>query len=525
MATVGGSTNSSANKANNSTSSTQTTSQKNGAKTPTTTPPNSAVISQSSAGTAQAKTLQTTAANVKQALNSKLPTQAAVDEAVRVSANRVKEEAQNDPKKAGETLVAEINKITATYGKEAAAKLIEQLNKDDKKEEFGLANVLTFAGNAVTNQNATSYTQVMGNNDSRKNLGEAMSGAYKNMSADDKKGFVEGLTGVTQLYGLSPNAIGFNNKPTAIAELVAAGSNNDFKKAMVDSLVKSGSELGSKIFGNNNGGGDIRNLYNSAAIIAASGDKPSQVSMFNSITKSFSTLAGDKTQMNEVFGDKDFKDRMSQIFLNNSKDILNSPIAPNGRFKDSESLDGMVKFFEMALFSKDGGKLRDAVKGELIKDISQLTNGSFGSGRDKAADSYLAGSLIGVLQSAAVNQKDSIKDSQKEREATAKFFVGVGFAFVPGADKILGEGAGKVLEVAFDKAKDFAKDHAESQLSKYINNMSDGNALQDIKALFTELRELRFSIDSNLPKDLADSFDIGYAVTSADQLLSREIGR
>ncbi len=499
--------------------------QKNIAPTAVTTVnPHSAVISQSATNTAQAKTLQTTANNVKQALVNQLKNQPTADEAIKASADKIKNEAQYDPQKAGSTLVSEINNLTATYGKEAAAKLIGQLNNDDKKEGFGLANVLMFAGNAVSNKNVTSYTQVIGNNSSRTNLGEALGSAYQNMSADDKKGFVEGLTNATQLYGLSPNAFFPDTNPNYIADLVSAGSNNEFKKDMVAGLVKRGSEIGSGMFGNN-GGGDIRNLYNSAAIIAGSGDKASQVSMFNSITNSFSALSNDKTQMNEVFGDKDFKDRMSQLFLNNSKEILSSITAKTGRFNGAQELDGLVKFFEMSLFSKDGGNLRDAVKGEIIKTISEFANGNGGLGRTDTADSYLSGSLLGALQSAAVNQKDSINDSQKEREESAKFFTGLAFAFVPGADKVLGEGAGKILEVAYDSAKDFAQENAESGLGEFINNMSDGNALKDIKSLFTELRDLKFRISSSLPEHLADAFGDGYTETGVDQLFLRALNR
>jgi hypothetical protein len=313
------------------------------------------------------------------------------------------------------------------------------------------------------------------------------------------------------------------NPPTFIADLIAAGSNNDLKKDMVASLVKSGSDIGSGWFGNN-GGVDIKNLYNSAAIIAGSGDKASQVEMFNTITSSFPALADDKKQLNTIFEDKTFKDKMSQIFLNNSKDILNSITADNGRFKDSKSLDGLVKFFEMSLFSKNPSDFRDAVKGELIKDISQLANGTSGNGRTSTAQSYMAGSLLGALQSAAINQKDSIKDDQKSREETAKFFVGIGFAFVPGADKVLGEGAEKALEVAYDKAKDFAKDHAESGLSGFINKMLDGDALKNINTLFNELRDLKFKIASGLSERLADAFGNGYTETGVDQLFQKAFG-
>jgi hypothetical protein len=462
------------------------------------------------------QTLQATGNNVKQALNNKLQTSSTVQE----SADRIKKEAQNDPQKAAATLTSEINRL----GPKAAAELVSQLVKDDKKEGFGFSNVLKFASNNLANKDGMDHMQKVGNDISRSNLANAVGDAYKNMSADEKKDFVKSLTVQTENDGFFGRHLDPNRSPNFIAELVAASSNNDLKKDVVASLVKRGSEIESGWLGNN-GGVDIKNLYESAAIIAGSGDKSSQVEMFNSITQSFSKLAGDKKQLNTIFGDKDFKDKMSQIFLNNSKEILSSATAENGRFKDAASLDGLVKFFEMSLFSKDGGKLRDAVKGEVIKSISEFANGNGGLGRTNTADSYVAGSLLGALQSAAINQKDSIKDSQKEREETAKFFTGLAFAFVPGADKVLGEGAGKILEVAYDKAKDFAKDNAESGLSGFINKMADGNALKDIKSLFTELRDLKFKISSALPENLAGSFGDGYTETGVDQLFLRALER
>ncbi len=76
----------------------------------------------------------------------------------------------------------------------------------------------------------------------------------------------------------------------------------------------------------------------------------------------------------------------------------------------------------------------------------------------------------------------------------------------------------------YDKAKDFAKDHAESGLSGFINKMLDGDALKNINTLFNELRDLKFKIASGLSEKLADAFGNGYTETGVDQLFQKAFG-
>jgi hypothetical protein len=131
------------------------------------------------------------------------------------------------------------------------------------------------------------------------------------------------------------------------------------------------------------------------------------------------------------------------------------------------------------------------------------------------------------VQTAALNQKDAIQDNQKTREDTVKMFTGMAFSFVPGAGKVLGEGSDKILQLAYDKGKEFAQSHAESGLTSVINNLLDGDALKNIDEGFKSIRDLRYTISGDVlanNRELADSFELGYAATGVDQLFKKLFG-
>ncbi|MEP6923325.1 MAG: hypothetical protein ABI954_02575 [Pyrinomonadaceae bacterium] len=438
------------------------------------------------------------------------PSQQEIDDA----AARIWEAGEHNPEQGASQLTQEINALNAKYGPAASSQLMGKLYQDFKDDSYDhdLLNTLTFVG-------------VNGSEADKNAVGTALGQAYDSMSAEDKQSFTDNLTREAELDSFRSNGLGF--KSNQIADLVSRGSSDSFKQNMVSSLTKRMTEIQPGWLGNNNGV-DVRALANSAAAIALSGsDKTSQVAMFNTIIKSLPEVTSDT--FNSLIDEPGLKDSLSKLFINNSTEIMHSLTAENGRFRDAASADGLEKFFELAMFSKNPGAERENLMGSAVQLISQFADPSAAptAGRDKAADAYVAGSLIGLVQTAALNQKDAIQDNQKTREDTVKMFTGMAFSFVPGAGKVLGEGSGKILELAYDKAKEFAQSHTESGLTSVINNLLDGDALENIDEGFKSIRDLRYTVAGTVlanNRELADSFELGYAATGVDQLFKKLFG-
>lgn len=443
-----------------------------------------------------------TAARVEMALQSVNNT---LDEQIEASAGRVREAWESlDTNAVPNALASEIERLDALYGYGSGAKLIEKLIKDDP-EEF--ANMMRFAGQGSAEQQRT--------------IGIALGNAYENLSPEEQQSFAEALAQWTIADAFTPRTDG--TEPTGIANLVANGFNDDLKRAVVNEMMEAAEGIEPGLFGDN-GGVDVKALFNGAAIIAQSGGSDLQVELFDTIIKTLPEV-----NLPSLMNDPQLKDRLSQLFIDNSTDILHSLTAENGRFLDSQSLDGLRQFFELTLFSKDGGQLRESLMGSVINSISQFADpqNSSSVGRNKEADEYVAGSLIGLVQSAALNQKDAINSEQESREETVKFFTGLAFAAVPGASRVLGEGSGAILEFAYNKAKEFAQSHAGSGIANFINNMLDGDALENIDEGFKAIRDMRFAIESDVlgnSTTLANAFGLGYAETGVDQLFLNLFG-
>ena len=461
--------------------------------------------------------------DVSTAANTDLKTQptAVLDD----SAKRVWDAGKNNPQEGAKALAKEVDNINAKYGAQAGGQLIGKLYQDSKDGNYdhNLNNILTFAGGKETN----GLGQVGLPDAQRNSIGTAIGQAYDKMSFADRADFVKNAVAETEGDSFRGNVLG--GDATRIANLISRSDSAALKNDSVNALTKRMGEIQPGFLGNN-GGTDIKALANSAAIIAGSGaDGAAQTKMFDTIIKSFPDMDGD--QFKSLTDDPALKDNLSKVLINNSAAITKSLTNEAGGLLDSHSSDGLRQFFEMAMFSKNPGQLREQMMGEAVKLISKFADPSALSsvGRTKVDDARTAGSLIGLVQAAAINQKGAIQDDQKSRDETTKMFVGMAFAFAPGASKVLGEGSGKLLEFAYGKGVDFAKSHAESGLSGVINNLADGDSLKKIDEGFKAIRDLRFqaskSLDGEKDNALYQAFNEGYTETGVDQLFIKAFGK
>lgn len=445
---------------------------------------------------------------------SQQPTQ---QQAVDAAAARVWEAADGDPAAAAAMLDDEIRTLNRQYGAEAGGALIAKLHQDSKTDDRrgDLANVLTFAG-----ANGSAADKGV--------IGRAVGNAYNSMSAEDRTAFTQDLAQMTAANGFRGNHISNSgNGATALADIISRSGNDQLRQDAVAAMVKHATENvdeGWSIFGQdfNNGGVDINALYNSAAQIAnSSSTRASETQMFGSITDSFENLTD--AQMRVLERNPGFKDAMSTLFINNSTDILHSMTGRNGRFDNEPAVDGFRRFMELTLFSSNPGARREDLMGKFTETMSNFAdpNAPATAGRTKEADATLAGGLLALTQSAALFQKDDINANRQSREETVKFFTGMAFAFVPGAKDALGEASGTLMDFAYDKAKEWATNNVDSTLANFINNFSDGAALENIKNGYEALRGMHFSISGGTLQDhpaLAAAFDSGYASIGVDQL-------
>lgn len=443
---------------------------------------------------------------------------AVIDEA----AQRVWDAAENDPHEGATALAQEIERLNATYGPEAGGQLMAKLYADSKADDYDhdLNNILSFAGG----DEAGGFGGVGLTETQRNAIGTAIGQAYETMSPEDQTAFVNGL--VAQTEGDSFRGHAVNYDPTRIADLISRGDNSQLKTDMVNALTKRMTEIEGGRLGNN-GGVDIKALANSAAIIANSGaNSTERAAMFNTIIRGFTEM--DSGQLESLMEDPTLKDNLSRVFLDNSEAIVRALTNEAGGLLDAKSSDGLRVFFEMTMFSADGGELREEVMGEAVRLISEFADPTANptSGRTKTDDARTAGSLIGLVQAAAINQKQAIEGDQEARAATTQMFVGMAFAFVPGASKVLGEGADKILELAYDKAVEFAQENTQSGLSGLINDLTDGDSLENIDEGFKAIRDLRFQVSNTLVdnEDLYNAFNDGYSVTGVDQLFVEVFG-
>jgi hypothetical protein len=231
--------------------------------------------------------------------------------------------------------------------------------------------------------------------------------------------------------------------------------------------------------------------------------------------------------------DPDFKDCLSELFIQNGKDIL-AMQAPDGAYENKDFIEGMTKFFEMALFSEDGGKLRSKLMQSVVETMADVGD-AFKSppmSESDYADAHngwsqfdhveIMGGLMGMVYQAAANQKESIQSDITRREETAAMFIGMAFSFVPGAGdiigKIAGEGASfleklpdKLIETAWNKGKDVLSD----SLLGAISGLNGEEALGSIDKLLEQFGDVVVATNAALPNGEQGELDLRSAFQSA----------
>ncbi len=425
------------------------------------------------------------------------------------------------PQAGAQALGQEIQNLNTTYGSQAGGQLVGRLYQDSKDGSYGhnLNNLLTHAGgNEANNLGAIGLPPAQ-----RDVIGTAVGQAYDQMSPADRTGFINGVVEQTRLNGFANYALG--GDPARISDLIGRSGNTTLKTDAVNAFTQRMADTEGALFDSNQGV-DVRALANGAATIAASGTGPEYTAMFTNIVKNFSEMK--PGQFEHLMEDPALKDNLSRAFINNSDAIIRGMTDEAGGLRDAKSSDGLRQFFEMTMFSGDPGQLRQQVMGEAVRVISQYGDPTAAptAGRTKADDARTAGSLIGLVQAAALNQKDSIEASQESRQETVEMFTGMAFSFAPGASQVLGKGASNLLEAGFEQGKEYAQEQANSGIGNLINELNDGEALENIDNGFKEIRDLSFQVSSTLENndDLYNAFNSGYSRTGVDQLFAKEFG-
>ena len=248
--------------------------------------------------------------------------------------------------------------------------------------------------------------------------------------------------------------------------------------------------------------------------------------------------------------DQGFKDNLSKIFINHGTEILRAQ-APSGSFS-GDFIDGMVKFFEMTLFTKNGGGLRDQLMESVIKTMSDVgdaseklklnPNLSFEDNKKTSEDQYkkthngwtpqshveVMGGLQAMVLQAASNQKDYIKDEilndQQKKQELIGFVTGMAFSFLPGAGEIFGtfakEGASflqkipdKIVSYTFDQAKSQIESESQEGLLNLLKGMNGENssALGNIDSFIKAFKNTVTTTSSTLPN--GDAYELNLRVS------------
>lgn len=239
--------------------------------------------------------------------------------------------------------------------------------------------------------------------------------------------------------------------------------------------------------------------------------------------------------------DPGFKDALSEVFIQNGQDILHAQ-APDGAFQDEDFITGMTKFFELTLFSANGGEKRDELMESVIRTMGDVGDASkapplsqsdyeqLHGGWSQQDHVEVMGGMMGMVWQAAENQKDYIQNEIMQDEARKKemigFFAGMAFSFLPGASdvigKIAGEGASfleqipdKLVDFAWDQTKDQLKDESQDFLLGLLKGMTNADALTSIDALTNRFSQVIVATNAALPNGEEGELNLRTAFQSA----------
>jgi hypothetical protein len=236
-----------------------------------------------------------------------------------------------------------------------------------------------------------------------------------------------------------------------------------------------------------------------------------------------------------------FKDDLSGLFIRNGAEILKTQ-APDGAFQSADFITGMTKFFELTLFSPQGGELRDELMANVIKTMGNVGDASknppliqsdyenLHNGWSQQDHTEVMGGLLGMVWQAAENQQGYIQNEIMQDAARKKemvgFFVGMAFSFVPGAGdvmgKITGEGASflqqipdKIVNFAWDQSKDQLKNGSQDFLLNLLKGSTNADALANVDMLTDKFRDLIVATNAAMPNGEAGELNLRAAFQSA----------
>ena len=236
-----------------------------------------------------------------------------------------------------------------------------------------------------------------------------------------------------------------------------------------------------------------------------------------------------------------FKDSLSGLFIRNGSEILKQQ-APDGAFADPNFVTGMTKFFELTLFSPDGGEMRGRLMQSVIETMGNVGDASknpplsqsqyeaLHNGWSQQDHTEIMGGLLGMVWQAAENQQDFIQNEIMEDAARKKemvgFFVGMAFAFVPGASdvfgKIAGEGASfleqipdKIVDFAWSQSNDQLENGAQEILLNLLKGSSNTDALANVDMLTDRFRDIIVATNAALPNGEEGELNLRTAFQSA----------
>lgn len=236
-----------------------------------------------------------------------------------------------------------------------------------------------------------------------------------------------------------------------------------------------------------------------------------------------------------------FKDSLSRLFIRNGTEILKEQ-APDGAFQNADFITGMTKFFELTLFSPKGGEMRDELMASVVQTMGNVGDASknpplsqseyeaLHNGWSQQDHTEVMGGLLGMVWQAAENQKGFIQNEIMQDAARKKemvgFFVGMAFAFVPGAGdvfgKIAGEGASflqqipdKIVNFAWDQSKDQLKNGSQEFLLNLLKGSSNADALANVEVLTDNFRGIIVATNAALPNGEQGELNLRAAFQSA----------
>ena len=261
----------------------------------------------------------------------------------------------------------------------------------------------------------------------------------------------------------------------------------------------------------------------------------------NRLFASFAEALNDPKVFENFRDNPSFKDELSRLFIRNGADILREQ-APDGAFVNADFINGMTKFFELTLFSPNGGELRDDLMQSVIETMSNVGDATLNpplsqseyerlhNGWSQQDHVEVMGGLLGMVWQAAANQQEFIQNEIMQDEARRKemvsLFVGMAFSFLPGAGDVIGKIAGdgatflqqipdKIIDFTWNKAKDQLKDGSQDFLLNLLKGMTNRDALTSVNALIDEFRDVIVATNAALPNGEAGELNLRAAFQSA----------